>query len=82
MWKQWKECPVAVTAENCDFTNTAMSFLSDGTFRDLEIFFMTAWPIWFNRNQMVILSTSLETRYGVLPLELSMTAKKPLFTFS
>ena len=30
----------------------------------------------------MILSTSLETRYGVLPLELSMTAKKHLFTFS
>ena len=53
MWKFWKECPNKVIEGSLDVSDVAMSSLIKGTSRDMENFFVVAWSIWYNRNQMV-----------------------------
>ena len=37
----------------------ALQVISNSTSQDLETLFVTAWYIWFNRNQVVYESTSI-----------------------
>ena len=47
------ECLIKICAENQDFSDIALGLLHAGTTRDLEIMVVTAWAIWYNRNQCV-----------------------------
>ena len=49
----WKECLIKICAENQDFSDIALGLLYARTTRDLEIMVVTAWAIWYNRNQCV-----------------------------
>lgn len=53
VWRWWKECPIVISAENQDFSDIALRLLSAGTARDLKVLVVTAWAIWYNRNQWV-----------------------------
>lgn len=38
--------------DNCiDFSDAGKRILSEGATKDLELFFVVAWSIWYNRNQ-------------------------------
>ncbi|XP_050239380.1 uncharacterized protein LOC126688624 [Quercus robur] len=51
VWNKWEGCPVNLD-DNCwDFSEAAMRILNAGTARDLELFIVVAWSIWYNRNQ-------------------------------
>ncbi|KAK9986840.1 hypothetical protein SO802_031791 [Lithocarpus litseifolius] len=47
-----KSCPINILAEINDVVDVALRILEAGTSNDLEIFFVTAWSIWYNRNQV------------------------------
>ena len=40
-----------ISINNNDILDVAMRFVAEGTTQDLETFFLTAWSIWYNRNQ-------------------------------
>ena len=48
-----RECLIKICAENQDFSDIALGLLYARTTRDLEIMVVTAWAIWYNRNQCV-----------------------------
>nr|XP_023904301.1 uncharacterized protein LOC112016041 [Quercus suber]POE45494.1 hypothetical protein CFP56_26688 [Quercus suber] len=53
VWDYWLDCPVEIPSSPLDFSDLAMEILAQGTSHDLELFFVTAWSIWYNRNQVV-----------------------------
>jgi len=53
VWWNWQTCPVNIMAENHDLVKVALHILQAGTPKDLEVFFITASSIWYNRNQAV-----------------------------
>lgn len=53
VWERWKECPVAISDSSHDFSDVSLHILAEGTTKDLEIMVMTAWSIWYSRNQRV-----------------------------
>ena len=42
-----------------NIVDVVFHIISNGSPRDLEVFFVTAWYIWYNRNQIVFEATSL-----------------------
>ena len=42
-----------ISINNNEILDVAMRFVAKGTSQDLETFFLTAWSIWYNRNQKV-----------------------------
>ena len=40
-----------VSLESLDILDIALNLLDKGTTHDLELFFIVAWTIWWNRNQ-------------------------------
>nr|XP_023889265.1 uncharacterized protein LOC112001321 [Quercus suber] len=52
-WAKWHNCPVKVTSPPRDFVDVSLEFLVKGSPRDLELFFVVAWSIWWNRNQAI-----------------------------
>ena len=53
VWWSWQTCPLNLGEENLDIIDIAMRIMEKGTYLDMEIFFVTAWSIWYNRNQVV-----------------------------
>lgn len=53
VWERWKECPVAISDSSHDFSDVSLHILAEGTTKDLEIMVVTAWSIWYSRNQRV-----------------------------
>ncbi|KAL0015087.1 hypothetical protein SO802_002156 [Lithocarpus litseifolius] len=58
VWRMWMGCPINFGADLWDFTDVALKILHDGTTQDLEIFSVTAWSIWYSRNQNVFENTN------------------------
>ena len=52
VWWFWQSCPINLLAETNDVVNVALRIMEAGTCHDLEIFFVTAWSIWYNRNRV------------------------------
>ena len=48
LWWHWQACPISLLVENHAFIDVAMQILEKGTSHDLELFFVTAWSIWYN----------------------------------
>ena len=40
-------------AENHDLVDVALHILQAGTPNDLEVFFITAWSVWYSINQAI-----------------------------
>ncbi|XP_030943489.1 uncharacterized protein LOC115968280 [Quercus lobata] len=57
VWNCWQECPINISSSQWDFSDVALKILEQGTAADLEVFFVMAWSIWYNRNQVVHEST-------------------------
>lgn len=57
LWSCWMDCPVDSLENWSNFSDIALEVLAKGTPMDLEIFCVTAWSIWYNRNQIVFEST-------------------------
>ena len=53
VWWSWQTCPLNLGEGNLDIIDLALRILEKGTDLDMEIFFVTAWSIWYNRNQVV-----------------------------
>ncbi|KAK9999142.1 hypothetical protein SO802_018745 [Lithocarpus litseifolius] len=53
VWWSWQTCPINFGEGNLDVTDIAMQIMEKGSAMDLEIFFITTWSIWYNRNQVV-----------------------------
>ena len=53
VWSRWNECTIKICAENQDFVDVALGLFYAGTNKDMEIMAVTAWAIWYNRNQCV-----------------------------
>ncbi|XP_075669908.1 uncharacterized protein LOC142639644 [Castanea sativa] len=51
IWNKWEGCPINLTASHHNFTDLALQILNNGAAHDLEIFFVTSWALWYNRNQ-------------------------------
>ena len=49
----WQDCPINLLAVNRCFVDLALEILDAGSLNDLKTLFVTAWAIWFNRNQVV-----------------------------
>ena len=52
-WAPWHNCPVEVSSSPRDFVDVALDFIEKGSPLDLELFFVVAWSIWWNRNQAI-----------------------------
>ena len=52
--------------DNCiDFFEVAMRILNEGDARDLELFVVATWSIWYNRTKNVLKTSSTRpTRFG------------------
>ncbi|XP_075645753.1 uncharacterized protein LOC142616881 [Castanea sativa] len=48
-WALWSGCPVDLSCPTCDPVDIILDITKRGTSHDLEIFFATAWSIWWNR---------------------------------
>ena len=70
VWSSCLNCPVDQETNSGDFTDLAFQFITNGTTQDLETFFVTAWPIWYNQNQIVHESSSS------LPIQIWETARR------
>ena len=53
VWWNWQNCPINLLAVNRCFVDLAVEILDAGSPNDLETLFVTAWAIWFNKNQVV-----------------------------
>ena len=53
VWWNWQDCPINLLAGNMCLVDLALKILDARSPLDLETFFVTAWAIWFNRNQAV-----------------------------
>ncbi|KAL0014152.1 hypothetical protein SO802_001221 [Lithocarpus litseifolius] len=53
VWWNWQSCPINLLAETYDIVDVALQILESGISHDLETVFVTAWSIWYNRNQVV-----------------------------
>lgn len=53
VWWNWQTCPINLGDENLDITDVALRILETGSSLDLETFFVIAWSIWYNRNQVI-----------------------------
>ena len=53
VWNCWWECPIDIPSSQWDFSDVALEILAQGTTMDPEAYFVTAWSIWYNRNQVV-----------------------------
>ena len=51
IWACWQNCPVYLSLESQDLLDIALNFLDKGIVHDLELFFIVAWTVWWNRNQ-------------------------------
>lgn len=58
VWSKWMGYPINFGADMLDFIDIALKILHDGTTQDLKIFFVTAWSIWYSRNQKVFEDTN------------------------
>ena len=65
-----------ITATELDIIDIAGQFIEKGTFRELDIFFMTTWTIWGNRNQ------AIHNDAGIPPLQVWESARKVLLDFN
>lgn len=72
VWCNCKNYLVNLDAFYGDFTDLDLQFTTSGTNQDLETFFVTAWSIWYNRNQIVHDST---------PNQIWETAKRTLIDY-
>ena len=72
VWSNWLNCPVDQETNSGDYFDLALQFITNGTTQDLETFFITAWPVWYNQNQMVHESTSS------LPIQIWETARRTI----
>ncbi|KAL0013296.1 hypothetical protein SO802_000365 [Lithocarpus litseifolius] len=52
-WALWVDCPVDLSRPIRDPVDIVLDIMVRGSTHDLEIFFATAWSIWWNRNQAV-----------------------------
>ncbi|KAL0003811.1 hypothetical protein SO802_011372 [Lithocarpus litseifolius] len=59
IWSLWSGRPAFLENRQADIVDVALHVICNGSSQDLETFFVTAWYIWFNRNQIVFESTSL-----------------------
>lgn len=59
VWSFWSGKLAILANRQMDIVDVALQVISRSTSKDLEIFIITAWYIWFNRNQVVFESTSL-----------------------
>ena len=50
-WAQWHTCPVDIFSSSRDPVDIALDIIENGSSNDLELFFVVAWSIWWNRNQ-------------------------------
>ncbi|KAL0004716.1 hypothetical protein SO802_012277 [Lithocarpus litseifolius] len=53
VWDCWKDCPVNLVSNYWVVSDSALEIITAGTSTDLENFFVAAWVIWYNRNQIV-----------------------------
>lgn len=53
VWSHWSENPLSIHGIKKSFLDSIIYILSHATLQDLELFFATAWAIWFNRNRLV-----------------------------
>ena len=53
VWWNWRSCPINLLAVNKSFVDLALEILDAGSPVDLETLFVTAWAVWYNRNQVV-----------------------------
>ena len=53
VWSNWSECPIKLLDSIFDISDIALELLNFGIVQDLEVFFSTAWFIWYNRNQVI-----------------------------
>ena len=53
VWNCWRECPMDIPSSQWDIFDVALEILAQGIAMDLETYFVTAWSIWYNRNQVV-----------------------------
>jgi len=42
-----------LSSPSCDLVDIAFDFIVKGSPNDLELFFVVAWSIWWNRNQAI-----------------------------
>ncbi|KAK9983991.1 hypothetical protein SO802_033516 [Lithocarpus litseifolius] len=52
-WALWSDCLVDLSHPIRDPVDIVLGIMVRGTSHDMEIFFATAWSIWWNRNQVV-----------------------------
>ena len=52
VWWFWQTCPINLLAETSEVVDVALRIMEAKTSHDLEIFFVTAWSIWYNQNQV------------------------------
>ena len=57
VWSCWKDCPANLLTNHWDVSDSTLEIIVAGTSSDLEAFFVAAWAIWYNRNQIVFEST-------------------------
>ena len=50
-WACWQNYPMDLSLESQDILGIALNLLDKGTTHDLELFFIVAWTVWWNRNQ-------------------------------
>jgi len=53
VWSKWSDGPGNILESRSDISDLALKIISQGTQRDLEIFFGVAWTIWYHRNQLI-----------------------------
>lgn len=66
VWDRRVECPVNLSSTHLDVSDIALKILADGTSKDLETFFFTAWSLWYSRNQVVFEANNHQTTFGIL----------------
>ena len=53
VWNFWAGRPAILDGGALDIIEVALQVIRNGTQKDLETLFVTAWYIWFNRNEVV-----------------------------
>lgn len=52
-WALWHDCLMDITTTEMDIIDIVGQLIEKGTLLELDVFFMTAWTIWGNRNQAI-----------------------------
>ena len=76
VWDLWLENPLRSQSFNNSFLDSALTILTHSSLHDLEIFFVTAWALWSNRNKIVHMDG------GLSPLQVWQMARNVIEDFA